>query len=188
VPRTPRRETGSQIKPSLVASPGGSLPSPTCPGNPTGPIWAGSPTHQLEQYWQLLLLLATLVIVGMTRDWTILQRIFAQYSSGIHPFKGCVISLRVTKSNDQPIILSILNRRIDHANRDFVLVFDDSLAHFRDSFRWVGVGLLGWSCSHFRSLWPLGLEVFRESNSGVNYDTRRIGEQHNLKGARQYFL
>src|SRR5208282_3508578 len=86
------------------------------------------------------------------------------------------------KSNDQPINRSILNWRIDHANGDFVLGLDDSLAHFRNTFRWVGVGLLGWSCSYFRSLCPIGLEVFRETNSGVSYDTRRDWEATQSSG------
>jgi len=95
-----------------------------------------------------------------------------------------MISLRIMKSHDQPINRSVLNWRTDHANGDFVLGLDDSLAHFRNSFRvnWVGVGLLGWSCSHFRSLCPIGLEVFREPNPGVSYDTRmRLGSNTILR-------
>src|SRR5271157_1913450 len=88
------------------------------------------------------------------------------------------------KSHDQPINRSVLSWRTDHANGDFVLGLDDSLAHFRNSFRvnWVGVGLLGWSCSYFRSLCPIGLEVFREPNPGVSYDTRRDWEATQSSG------
>ena len=85
-----------------------------------------------------------------------------------------MISLRIMKSNDQPINRST-NWRIDHANGDFVLGFDDSLARFRIFFRH-GVGLLGWSGSYFRSLCLIGVEVFRETNSGVSYDARRNWE------------
>jgi hypothetical protein len=103
------------------------------------------------------------------------ERISTRYSSGIHLL---MISLRIMKSHDQPINRSVLNWRTDHANGDFVLGLDDSLAHFRNSFRvnWVGVGLLGWPCSYFRSLCPIGLEVFREPNPGVSYDARRDWE------------
>jgi len=168
-PRPPRRGARAPIKPSLVAGPRREPPPATCPGDPTGPTRAGSPTDQLKQY------------SAIHYCWydkgsaSIPERISTRYSSGIHLL---MISLRIMKSHDQPINRSVLNWRTDHANGDFVLGLDDSLAHFRNSFRvnWVGVGPLGWPCSYFRSLCPIGLEVFREPNPGVSYDARRDWE------------
>src|SRR5208337_4492997 len=68
-PRPPRRGARARIKPSLVAGPRREPPAATCPGDPTGPTRAGSPTDQLKQYQQL-------IIVGMTKDQPVFLRGF----------------------------------------------------------------------------------------------------------------